>query len=64
MAVIPLTLAISLVLVLTFVAFFLREQMRGSRGGAERDSLLPLEEEERTPVAVRVPPNSAPSRRG
>jgi hypothetical protein len=56
-------MTISLVLVLTFVAFFLREQKRGSRGGAERDSLLPLEEEERTPVPVRVPSNPAPSRR-
>jgi hypothetical protein len=45
MAVIPLTLTISLVLVLTFVAFFLREQERGRRGGAERDSLLPLADE-------------------
>ena len=64
MAVIPLTLAISLVLVLTFVAFFLREQMRGSRGGAERDSLLPLAEEERTPVPARASSSRAPRRRG
>ena len=64
MAVIPLTLTISLVLVLTFVAFFLREQKRGSRGGAERDSLLPLDDEARTPVPVRVPSNPPASRRG
>jgi len=64
MAVIPLTLTISLVLVLTFVAFFLREQKRGSRGGAERDSLLPLAEEVRTPVPVRVRPGPAEARRG
>jgi hypothetical protein len=64
MAVIPLTLTISLVLVLTFVAFFLREQKRGSRGGAERDSLLPLAEEARTPVPVRVRPAPAETRRG
>jgi len=41
MAVIPLTLTISLALVLTFVVFFLREHERGRRGGAEHDSLLP-----------------------
>jgi hypothetical protein len=63
MAVIPLTLTISLVLVLTFVAFFLREQKRGSRGGAERDSLLPLADEARTPVPVRVRSNAPTPRR-
>lgn len=50
MAVIPLTLTISLALVLTFVVFFLREHERGRRGGAERDSLLPLADEVRRPV--------------
>lgn len=45
MAVIPLTLAISLCLVFTFVVFFWCEQARGRTGGAERDSLLPLAEE-------------------
>jgi len=45
MDVIPLTLTISLALVLTFVVFFLREHERGRRGGAEHDSLLPLAEE-------------------
>jgi hypothetical protein len=45
MAVIPLTLTISLALVLTFVVFFLREHDRARRGGAEHDSLLPLAEE-------------------
>lgn len=63
MAVIPLTLTISLVLVLTFVAFFVREQRRGSRGGAERDSLLPLADEVRTPVAARIPSDPAAPRR-
>ena len=43
MAVIPLTLAISLGLAVTFVVFFLREHQRGRRGGAERDSLLRAE---------------------
>jgi hypothetical protein len=45
MAVIPLTLTISLVLALCFLGFFLAEQRRNARGGAERDSLLPLAEE-------------------
>jgi hypothetical protein len=52
MAVIPITLAISLGLVLVFVAFFLREHRRGRRGGAERDSLMPLAEETRRPVPL------------
>lgn len=45
MAVVPLTLAISLCLVFTFVALFLREHARGRLSSAERDSLLPLAEE-------------------
>ena len=45
MAVIPLTLTISLCLVFTFVLFFLREHANGRAGSAERDSLLPLDEE-------------------
>ncbi len=53
MAVIPLTLTISLALVLTFVVFFLREHERGRRGGAERDSLLPLAEESSHTVPAR-----------
>jgi len=53
MAVVPLTLAISLCLVFTFVAFFLREHARGRLSSVERDSLLPLAEE--TPrVTARV----------
>lgn len=47
MAVVPLTLAISLCLVFTFVVFFLREHARGGLSSAERDSLLPLAEEGR-----------------
>ncbi len=47
MAVVPLTLAISLGLVAVFVVFFLREHARSRGGGAERDSLLPLAEEGR-----------------
>lgn len=45
MAVVPLTLTISLCLVFTFVIFFLREHARGDLSSAERDSLLPLAEE-------------------
>lgn len=51
MAVVPLTLTISLCLVFTFVVFFLREHARGNMSGAERDSLLPLEEER--PILIR-----------
>ena len=45
MAVVPLTLTISLCLVFTFVVFFLCEHARGRLSSAERDSLLPLGEE-------------------
>ena len=45
MAVVPLTLTISLCLVFTFVVFFLREHARGPLSSPERDSLLPLVEE-------------------
>lgn len=45
MAIVPLTLAISLCLVFSFIVFFLREHARGRLGSAERDSLLPLAEE-------------------
>ena len=44
MPVIPLTITVSLCLVLTFVVFFLREQANRF-GNAERESLLPLAEE-------------------
>ncbi len=45
MPVVPLTLTISLVLVFTFLVFFIREHSRGRVSSAERDSLLPLAEE-------------------
>lgn len=45
MSVVPLTLTISLCLVFTFVVFFLREHARGSVSSPERDSLLPLADE-------------------
>jgi hypothetical protein len=54
MAVVPLTIAISLGLVLTFIVFFLREHARSRLSGAERDSLLPLAEETPRPVPVPV----------
>lgn len=50
MNVIPITLAISLCLTLTFILFFWREQTRHGFSSAERDSLLPLGEE--TPAAA------------
>jgi len=52
MAIVPLTLTISLTLVFTFVIFFLREHARGRVSSAERDSLLPLAEE--NPRLARV----------
>lgn len=52
MAVVPLTLTISLCLVFTFVIFFLREHARGHLSSAERDSLLPLAEEGSRVVSI------------
>ncbi len=54
MDVVPLTLAISLCLVFTFVAFFLREHARGRLSSAERDSLLPLADETPRFAATRA----------
>lgn len=45
MEVIPLTLAISLLLSLTFILLFVHEFARPRRAGADRDSLLPLEDD-------------------
>ena len=61
MAVVPLTLTISLCLVFTFVIFFLREHARGRLSSAERDSLLPLAEE--TPRLACAPEHLDPQRR-
>lgn len=47
MAVIPLTLTISLCLVFTFVIFFLREYTRHRFSSAESEALLPLADEQR-----------------
>jgi hypothetical protein len=44
-SVVPLTLAVSLCLVFTFVVFFLREHSRRRFGSSESDALLPLSEE-------------------
>lgn len=45
MAIVPLTLTISLCLVFTFIVFFIREHARGRLSSAERDSLMPLSDE-------------------
>jgi hypothetical protein len=64
MAVVPLTLAISLGLVLLSVAFFLREHARSRLSSMERDSLLPLAvETPRLAGAEPVGPAPAPSRK-
>ena len=60
MAVVPLTLTISLCLVFTFVVFFLREHARGRLSSAERDSLLPLAEETARVAHASAPRDSAP----
>lgn len=55
MSVVPLTLAVSLSLVFTFVVFFLCAHARGRVSSPERDSLLPLAEEGLRPAkAARV----------
>ena len=59
MAVVPLTLTISLCLVFSFVVFFLREQARGRLSSAERDSLLPLAEESPRLAHAPTPYDSA-----
>jgi hypothetical protein len=59
MAVVPLTVIISLTLVFSFVMFFLREHARGRVSSAERDSLLPLAEEDSRLAQVRLSPDSA-----
>lgn len=45
MVAVPLTIAISLSLVTTFVLFFLGERTRRRQSSPERDSLLPLGDE-------------------
>jgi len=55
MAVIPLTLTISLCLVATFVLFFLRESAHRAFSSSEHDSLLPLADETATTGNGSVP---------
>ncbi|MBP8256713.1 MAG: hypothetical protein KAX37_05265 [Opitutaceae bacterium] len=63
MEVVPITLVISLWLVLVFVIFFLQEHARGRTSSAERDSLLPLAEETpRTPGAT-APGGALPAKK-
>jgi hypothetical protein len=45
MAVVPFTIAISLMLVTTFIIFFLIERRGAARSSAEHDALLPLADE-------------------
>ena len=60
MPVVPLTLTISLTLVFPFVMFFIREHSRGRVSSAERDSLLPLAEENPRLAHALLPKDSAP----
>lgn len=62
MAVIPLTLAISLCLVATFVLFFLRESAHRAFSSAEHDAMLPLSDETPTPARSRAASAAAPTR--
>jgi len=59
MSVVPLTVIISLSLVFSFVIFFLCEHARGRVSSAERDSLLPLAEENARLALAQAPGNSA-----
>lgn len=54
MAIVPLTVTISICLVFSFIAFFLVEHARSRLSGADRDSLLPLREETPRLVPQRV----------
>ena len=54
MSVIPLTLFFSLLLAGTFVFLFAREQSRRRFGSAERDSLLPLADEQAREVGAEA----------
>jgi hypothetical protein len=63
MAVIPLTLVISLCLVFTFVVFFLLEHSRNRYGSSESQAILPLADETPLLVPVRVDYASGDRRR-
>lgn len=62
MAVIPLTLTISLCLVATFVLFFLRESAHRAFSSAEHDAMLPLSDETPSPASSRATVVGAPAR--
>lgn len=64
MAVVPLTLTISLCLVFTFVVFFLSEHARGRLSSVERDSLLPLADEILRPAHAPEPHDATGQDRG
>ena len=53
MAVVPFTISISLMLVTTFIAFFLIERRRARQSSSEHDSLLPLADEQPRVVLPR-----------
>lgn len=59
MAIVPITLTISLSLVFTFIIFFLREYARGRLSSAEHDSLLPLADEK--PLVAEPQPALVPT---
>jgi hypothetical protein len=50
MSIIPLTVFFSLLLAGLFVVLFVVDRNRSSLGGAERDSLLPLADEDARPA--------------
>ena len=63
MSVIPITVFLSLGLVFLFVALFLREHCHRHFANAERDSLLPLADEQpriQTGPASKTPPEREP----
>lgn len=62
MAVIPLTLTISLCLVATFVLFFLRESAHRAFSSAEHDAMLPLSDETPSLPSSRSSPATTPAR--
>lgn len=58
--VIPLAVAVSLCLAFTFIVFFLREHTRRF-SNAERESLLPLAEEQPRLAGTKTPANAPPA---
>jgi hypothetical protein len=60
MPVVSLMLTIGFCLALTCIVFFLREHMWGRVSSAERDSVLPLAEEDSRLAHAAAPIDSAP----